>query len=80
MLSLFSKERTVHNQGKGFGLIVSADSCGFLAGSVIVITINYLSFKLEYIFLISFISFLMSWFPYIEYEKRRKNTVRNNFT
>ena len=80
MLSLFSKERAIHNQGKGFGLIVSADSSGFLAGSTIVIILNHLGVKLEYVFLISFISFLMSWFPYIEYEKRRKNTVRNNFT
>lgn len=78
MLSLFSKERAVHNQGKGFGLIVSADSSGFLAGSIIVIILNHLSVKLEYVFLISFISFSMSWFPYIEYERRRTNAVRND--
>ncbi len=77
MLSLFSKERAIHNQGKGFGLIVSADSSGFLAGSIIVIMLNYLSVKLEYVFLISFISFLASWFPYIEYERRRTNAARN---
>ena len=78
MLSLFSKERAVHNQGKGFGLIVSADSSGFLAGSIVVITLNHLNVKLEYVFLISFMSFLISWLPYVEYERRRKNAVRNN--
>ena len=78
MLSLFSKERAIHNQGKGFGLILSADSSGFLAGSTIVIIINNLNIKLEYVFLISFIFFLISWFPYVEYERRRKNAARND--
>ncbi len=77
MLSLFSKERTIHNQGKGFGLIVSADSSSFLVGSIIVIFVNYLSVKLEYVFLMSFICFLFSWIPYIEYEKRHVHVARN---
>ena len=77
ILSLFSKERAVHNQGKSFGLIVSADSSGFLAGSIIVIIFNHLNVKLEYIVLASFATFLISWFPYIEYERRRKNAARN---
>lgn len=78
MLSLFSKERTANRQGKGFGLIVSADSSGFLAGSIIVIVMNYLNVKLEYVFLVSFLSFFISWIPYIEYEKRRSNAVKSN--
>jgi hypothetical protein len=78
ILSLFSKERTAHNQGQGFGLIVSADSSGFLVASVIVIVLNYFDAKLEYVILISFLTFLISWFPYIEYEKRRANAARNS--
>lgn len=77
MLSLFSKERTIHEQGKGFGLIVSADTSGFLAGSIIVIIMNHLSLKMEYVFLISATAFLISWFPYTKYEKRRSNATKN---
>lgn len=80
MLSLFSKERSVHEQGKGFGLIVSADTSGFLAGSIIVIMINHLSVKLEVVFLISFVIFILSWLPYAAYEKRRLNVLRNSRT
>jgi hypothetical protein len=76
ILSLFSRERTIHNQGKGFGLIVSADTSAFLVGSIIVIAFNYFSVSLECIFLISFLCFLISWIPYVRYEKRHKNAIR----
>lgn len=80
MLSLFSKERPIHNQGKGFGLIVSADSSSFLVGSIIVVIVNYWSVKLEYVFLMSFMCFLFSWIPYIKYEKRHVNASRNTIS
>lgn len=76
MLSLFSKERVVHQQGKGFGLIVSTDSGGFLAASIIAISLNQLNIQIEYVFLLSLITFAISWIPYSQYEKRRKNISR----
>ncbi len=80
MLSLFSRERAAHEQGKGFGLIVSADSSGFLAGSIIVIILNHLSVKLEYVFLLSFVIFIISWLPYSRYEKKRSNVLKKSST
>ncbi len=76
ILSLFSKERELHEQGKGFGLIVSADSGGFLVASLVVIV--YYSLKLDpfYMILFSFITFLISWIPYSRYENARKDAAR----
>jgi MFS family permease len=76
ILSLFSKERALHQQGKGFGLIVSADSGGFLAGSIAVIAYNYLKLNPEQMVIFSFVLFLISWFPYSKYERTRKDVFR----
>jgi MFS family permease len=73
ILSLFAKERSLHQQGKGFGLIVSADSFGFLIASITVILLANINKELEYILLFSFVSFLLSWIPYLRYEKTRIN-------
>jgi len=76
IFSLFSKEREIHDQGKGFGLIVSADSAGFLIGVIAEKVFNYFKIELEYVILFSLILFLISWLPYKEYEKRRRNSSR----
>jgi MFS family permease len=78
LFSLFSKERGVHEQGKGFGLIVSADSAGFLIGVILVQVFNNYKIDSEYMILFSSIIFLISWLPYSIYEKTRKNSARFN--
>jgi hypothetical protein len=74
--SLFSKEREIHEQGKGFGLVVAADSAGFLVAVIVVKIFDYLKLELEYMTLFSFVIFLISWFPYSAYEKTRENAAR----
>ena len=76
IFSLFSKERAIHEQGKGFGLIVSADSGGFLIGIIMVKIFDYFKLDLEFIIFSSFIMFLISIIPYLIYEKTRKNNPR----
>lgn len=73
IFSLFSKEREIHEQGKGFGLIVSADSAGFLIAVFGLETFKHFALKIENVLLFSFIVFLISWFPYLAYEKNRRN-------
>ena len=76
IFSLFSKEREIHEQGKGFGLIVSADSAGFLIGIILVRLFTSYKIDPEYMILFSSIVFLISWLPYSIYEKTRKNAER----
>jgi MFS family permease len=76
IFSLFSKEREIHQQGKGFGLIVAADSAGFLVGVMAEMGFNYSRLDLQYLILFSFLIFGLSWFPYSGYEKKRKNASR----
>lgn len=78
LFSLFSKEREIHEQGKGFGLIVSADSAGFLIGVILVQVFSNYKIDSEYMILFSSIVFLISWLPYSIYEKIRKNSTRFN--
>ena len=76
IFSLFSKEREIHEQGKGFGLIVSADSAGFLIGVILGQLFNNYKIDPEYMIMFSSVVFLISWFPYSIYEKTRKNSER----
>ena len=76
LFSLFSKEREIHEQGKGFGLIVSADSAGFLIGVILVQIFNSSKIGPEYLVAFSSVVFLFSWYPYLIYEKTRKNAAR----
>lgn len=76
IFTLFSKEREIHEQGKGFGLIVAADSAGFFVGIIAERISYYFKIQIEYVMLFSFLVFLISWFPYRAYEKRRKNAAR----
>lgn len=76
ILSLFSKERAPHQQGKGFGLIVSADNGGFLLASIAVILFNILKLETNLMVVISFVLFAISWIPYSRYEKIRKDIDR----
>jgi predicted MFS family arabinose efflux permease len=73
IFSLFSKEREIHEQGKGFGLIVAADSAGFLVGGAIG---SVLSSNLNHVIWFSFCIFLVSLYPYLLYEKKRKDNLR----
>jgi hypothetical protein len=77
MLSLVSKERALDQQGKGFGLIISADSFGFLAATFAVLIFNSLKLKVEHMIIFSFASFLVSWFPYKKYKELRVNASRD---
>ncbi len=76
IFSLFSKEREIDEQGKGFGLIVSADSAGFLIGIIFVQIFTKYKIDPVYMILFSSIVFLTSWLPYSIYEKTRKNADR----
>ena len=76
IFSLFSKERGFHDQGKGFGIIVSADSAGFLLAVIAAIVFKYFSLDINYIVLVSAIIFIISWIPYSIYEKTRKDIDR----
>jgi MFS family permease len=76
ILTLFSKERGIHQQGKGFGLIVSADSAGFLIACIAIKIFGFLRFDLKYMIVFSFIVFLISWIPYSKYEKVRIRVPR----
>jgi len=76
IFSLFSKEREIHEQGKGFGLIVSADSAGFLIGIITVGLFEKFKIDIIYMVLFSFILFLASIFPYFSYEKTRKDVEK----
>jgi MFS family permease len=76
ILSLFSKEREFHEQGKGFGLIVSADSAGFLIGVLLVQFFTQFKVSEEKMIIFSSLMFLISWYPYSVYEKIRKNAQR----
>ena len=76
IFSLFSKEREIHQQGKGFGLIVAADSAGFLVGVIAEKGFENFQIAIEYAILVSLLVFLISWFPYSAYEKGRKNANR----
>lgn len=73
IFSLFSKERSFHKQGKGFGLIVSADSAGFLMAICSSSLFKYFNVDIYYIALFSLFVFLISWLPYSSYEKRRED-------
>ncbi len=77
ILSLFSKERGLENQGKGFGLIVSADDGGFLIASILVIFFRLINLDLVYMIVFSFVIFILSLFPYLKYEKIRKTVIRD---
>lgn len=76
ILSLFSKERKLNQQGKGFGLIISADTLGFLIALILVILYKDSELNLKYLTVFSFVVFMISWFPYVRYEKIRKNSLR----
>jgi hypothetical protein len=78
ILTLFSKERSIHEQGKGFGLIVSADTAGYLIGIFSARAFYQFNVGVKYMMLFSLVIFLISWPFYFEYEKRRKNAPREN--
>lgn len=73
IFSMFSKERQVHEQGKGFGLIVAADSAAFLLSVVGLTIYSYLSFELTNIMIISSVVFIVSLVPYRVYKKTRSS-------
>ncbi|HEY5234896.1 MAG TPA: MFS transporter, partial [Rhabdochlamydiaceae bacterium] len=72
ILTLFSKERHAHDQGKGFGLIVSADSGGFLLATIAGIVHTNFHLKLIHMVIFSSVLFAVSWIPYIKYERARR--------
>jgi MFS family permease len=76
ILTLFSKERPLREQGKGFGLIVSADSIGYLIGVFSAKEFSLINPDIERVMLFSFIVFLISWPFYLAYERRGKNILR----
>ena len=73
ILTLFSKERHAHEQGKGFGLIVSADSGGFLLATIVGIVHTYFQLELLHMVIFSAVVFAGSWIPYIKYERARRD-------
>ena len=69
ILTLLSKDRQPHQQGKVFGFIESADSLGFLLGTMIILLAHYLKVDFMYLILFSFLTFAASWIPYSRYRK-----------
>lgn len=75
LFSMLSKEKKPHEQGKIYGLIESVDTIAFLLASIAVILYNYLHLNLIFIIGFSFITVVISWFPYEKFEKTRFNRV-----
>ena len=63
-------------KGKGFGIIVSADSAGFLLAIFSSVLFKRFDVNIETIVFLSFCLFAISWFPYTTYKKIRKD-IRN---
>ncbi len=72
ILSILSKEKPLHEQGKIFGLIDSTDTLGFLIGAIAILV--YGIFKLNIFFMIAFsaVTFIVSWIPFSMNVKLRK--------
>jgi hypothetical protein len=55
--------------------VESADTIGFLIASVVIIVYRIFGLDLIYIVGFSFVTFAVSWFPYVIYEKTRRQEV-----
>jgi predicted membrane channel-forming protein YqfA (hemolysin III family) len=69
--AIISKESKVHEQGRNYGIIESADTASFLISSIIVMIYKALNINLMYIILISVFTAAVSWIPYQRFEKLR---------
>jgi uncharacterized membrane protein YesL len=69
MFSIISQRRQAHERGKIYGLAESADTIAFLFSIIAIIVYKY--FKLDLFFLVSFsfITVIVSWIPYRNFEK-----------
>jgi MFS family permease len=72
ILTMLSKDRKPHQQGKVFGYIESADSLGFLLGMAVIFLYILFGFSIIHIVAFSLICFISSWYPYLKYLELRK--------
>ncbi|MDN3504492.1 MAG: hypothetical protein P0S95_02815 [Rhabdochlamydiaceae bacterium] len=69
LLTMLSKEKPHHEQGKILGLVESFDSIAFLFSVGVVMVFNYLQFPIVVLVLFSFVSFAISLVYYSRFQK-----------
>lgn len=64
ILSILSKEKHLHEQGKIFGLIDSVDTLGFLIGSIAILIYRICAIHMVYMIILSMTLFVISIIPF----------------
>ncbi len=75
IFALLSKVTPIHEQGRLYGLIASADTIAFLIASLAIILYNHFQLHFLYIVIFSFLTVSISWFPYKRFEKIRPSDL-----
>ncbi len=71
-----SKRSLVHEQGKNYGLVESADTCAILVSSLVAMGYKSSVFGLFYVIFISFVTALISWIPYKNFKNEKHLSLR----
>jgi hypothetical protein len=76
LFAIISKETSLHQQGKIYGLIESTDTIAFLIASVSVMIYNFFHLHLLFIILLSYLTVMVSWLPYARFDKTRPGELQ----
>lgn len=75
LFATLAKTTKPHEQGRVYGLLESVDTIAFLLSSIFVMIYDFKKLHLVYIISISFITVIISWIPFIKYEKTKPRKV-----
>ncbi len=71
LFSMLAKGAAYHEQGRVYGLIESTDTIALLISIFIVLFHNFFQLHIMYVITFSLSLIIVSWFPFIKYEKIR---------
>lgn len=69
LFSIISKRRQAHERGKIYGLAESGDTLAFLVSVIAIMVYKFLDVNIFFLVTFSFITVLVSWIPYRQFEK-----------
>ena len=75
LFAMLAKTTKAHEQGRVYGLLESVDTIAFLFSSIFVMIYDFNKLHLVYIISLSFVTVLMSWFPFIKYEQTKPKII-----
>lgn len=77
LFNIISKHKKIHERGKIYGLAESTDTIAFLIAVIAIEVYKQLNINIFFLVSFSFLTVLVSWFPYKKYEKLVSHSMLN---